>query len=249
MSRLWRAAGRLASLLAHVVRGILILRWKFPRLDLPQRQVEVGAWSAGLLAALGLEVRLCGSWAALPNSVLLVANHVSWLDVAAIHSVLPQARFVAKAEVHHWPVIGWLCAAARTLFIERERKRDAMRVVHEMAAALKAGDTVAVFPEGTTNDGHALRAFHANLFQAALSTNSVILPVALRFSDPGHAISPAAEYAGDTTLWQSVRRILGAQGLCVTIAACDLISIEPSEDRRALAKRCQEVIERRLASL
>lgn len=248
MRRFFRAAWRVLCLAWHLVRGILILRWLFPRLPQPRRQAEVQAWSAKLLSIFGLKLKVLGNFATPPQSMLVVSNHVSWLDIAAIHAVVPQARFVAKADVHHWPLVGWLCTAPRTLFIERERKRDAMRVVHEMAQALTEGDTIAVFPEGTTNDGHALRPFHANLLQAAISTGRPILPVALRFSDPRAAISPVVEYAGDTTLLQSLRRILWAEGVCVTLAACDIID-SAHQERRALAQRCQEIIESRLAAL
>jgi 1-acyl-sn-glycerol-3-phosphate acyltransferase len=248
MQRCIRAVWRVLCLAWHLARGMAILRWRFPRLALQQRQAQVQAWSVGLLSIFGLKLKVSGAFSTLPQSVLVVSNHVSWLDIAAIHAVLPQARFVAKADVHHWPLVGWLCTASRTLFIERERKRDAMRVVHEMAQALTEGDTIAVFPEGATNDGRELRPFHANLLQAAISTGCPILPVALRFSDPRDAISPVVEYAGDTTLWQSLRRILWAEGVWVTLAVCDPID-SAHQERRALALRCQETIERRLAAL
>ena len=101
----------------------------------------------------------------------------------SIHAVCPQARFVSKADVKHWPVLGRLVDAADTLYLERERRRDAMRVVHRMSEALAAGDTVAVFPEGTTGEGRDLLPFHANLLQAAIATATPVQAVALRFSD------------------------------------------------------------------
>ena len=241
-----RAAWRLLRVVLHLIQGLLTLRFRFPRWGLIERRAAVQAWSHGLLRVLGIELRVSGPLPEPGRPVLLIANHVSWLDIAAVHSVFPQARFVAKADVHHWPLVGWLCSAAGTLFIERERKRDALRVVHEMASALRSGDTVAIFPEGTTSDGHSLRPFHANLFQAAISTATPVFPVALRFSDPQHAISPLAEYTGDTSLLQSLWRLLPAQGLVVSVKCCGLVAAA-TEDRRALAHQCQEVIEARLA--
>jgi 1-acyl-sn-glycerol-3-phosphate acyltransferase len=169
--------------------------------------------------------------------VLFVANHVSWLDILAINAVQP-ARFVSKADVRHWPFIGWMVACGGTLFIERERKRDALRVVHQVAEALRAGEIVAVFPEGTTADGHALLPFHANLLQAAIATEVPVQPVALRYSDRRHAISPAAAYVGDTTLAQSVKWVVGADGLKVHV---QMLLPEGTRhlDRRALAERLQ----------
>ena len=125
-----------------------------------------------------------------PGATLLLANHISWLDIVAIHAVAPQARFVSKADVLAWPLLGWLIKGAGTLFIERERKRDALRVLHQVAEALKAGDTVAVFPEGTTGDGATLLPFHANLLQAAIATGTPVQRVALRYSDPAPSLQP-----------------------------------------------------------
>jgi 1-acyl-sn-glycerol-3-phosphate acyltransferase len=244
MKAVVRAAWRLMSLLAHLVRGVAMLRWRFPRLTVLQRQARVQAWAAEVLEILGVELRVEGKFPAQP--ALVVANHVSWIDIAALLAVLPQARFVAKAAVQHWPVVGALCRGGRTLFIERERKRDAMRVVQEMTRALAQGDTIAVFPEGTTADGHALHPFHANLLQAAIASGRPVLPVALRFSDTRHAISPVVEYVGDTTLLRSLCRVLWAPRLLVTVRACALIR-SAGRERRALARDCQAVIERRLA--
>jgi 1-acyl-sn-glycerol-3-phosphate acyltransferase len=143
---------------------------------------------------------------------------VSWLDITAIHAVCPQARFVSKSDVKSWPLISRLVDAGDTLYVERERKRDAMRVVHQMAAALSDGDVVAVFPEGTTGEGHAPLPFHANLLQAAIASCAVIQPVALRYCEPGQPVSPAAMYVGDTSLAQSMARIAAARGLAVTLA-------------------------------
>jgi 1-acyl-sn-glycerol-3-phosphate acyltransferase len=116
-----------------------------------------------------------------------------------------------------------------------------MRVVHQMAAALQSGDAVAVFPEGTTGDGHALLPFHANLLQAAVVTSTPLQPLSLRFSEPGHAVSPSAIYVGDTTLVQSLWRIACAQGLQVRVRY--LSPVDPAgHDRRSLSRLVQERI-------
>jgi 1-acyl-sn-glycerol-3-phosphate acyltransferase len=103
----------------------------------------------------------CDGGCAKGGPLLLVSNHVSWLDILVINAVRP-ARFVSKADVRHWPLVGELITAAGTLYIEREKRRDAMRVVHRMADSLREGDVVAVFPEGTTGSGLDVLPFHAN---------------------------------------------------------------------------------------
>jgi 1-acyl-sn-glycerol-3-phosphate acyltransferase len=171
---------------------------------------------------------------------MVVANHVSWLDILAINAVQP-ARFVSKADVRAWPLIGWLVECGGTLFIERERKRDALRVVHQVAQTLQTGAVVALFPEGTTSDGNGLLPFHANLLQAAISTETPVQPVVLRFADPVHRFSPAAAYVGDTSLVQSLWWIVTARGLAAHVG---WLSAETSagRERRELSQRLRERI-------
>ncbi|RZL31932.1 MAG: 1-acyl-sn-glycerol-3-phosphate acyltransferase, partial [Rubrivivax sp.] len=155
-----RAVGRLARLTPHVLHGLWIVRTAFVGMTPEQRHERIQWWSRKTLRILGIELTSSGTAQAAGH--LVVANHVSWLDIAAVHAVLPQARFVSKADVKHWPVVGALVTGAGTLYIERTSKRDALRVVHQAAQALKAGDCVAVFPEGTTGAGPELLPFHAN---------------------------------------------------------------------------------------
>jgi 1-acyl-sn-glycerol-3-phosphate acyltransferase len=234
-----RACWRLARVALHGVHGLAIVLARFPSLDVKARQARIQWWSAKLLRVLGLTLRSKGT--PRPGAKLLVANHVSWLDIAAIHAVIPEARFVSKSDVRHWPLVGRLVAGAGTLFIEREKKRDALRVVHQMAEALQAGDTVAVFPEGTTGDGRTLLPFHANLLQAAIATACPVQPVVLNFFDATHAVSPVVEFLGETTLAQSLWRIAGARGLGVEVR---VLPAEGSAhaDRRALAARLHDSI-------
>jgi len=169
-----------------------------------------------------------------------VSNHVSWLDILVINAVHP-VRFVSKADVRAWPLIGWLVACAGTLFIERERKRDALRVVHQVAEALKEGQTVALFPEGTTSLGDGLLPFHANLLQAAIATATPLQPVALAFADADHDPSPAAAYVGDTHLLASLWAIVTAADLRARV---QWLSPEAAghADRRLLAQHLRERI-------
>ena len=227
-----RALWRLVRSVAHALHGALVCALVFPFLAPAARMARVGAWCSELLGLLGIELEARGS--VHPGPVLFVANHVSWLDIVAINAVQP-ARFVSKADVRRWPLLGWMVACGGTLFIERERKRDALRVVHQVAGALRAGATVAVFPEGTTSDGRGLLPFHANLLQAAIATATPVQPIALRFSDSGSAYSAAAAYVGDMHLAQSVWAVVTAQGLAAHVA---MLAAQPSAgvERRALAE-------------
>lgn len=238
------AIGRLCRAVLHVLHGMWVMR-RFPAISAAARYKHIQWWSAGLLQAMGLRVQVLGQ--VRPGAALLVANHVSWLDIAAIHATVPQARFVSKADVLAWPLLGWLIKGAGTLFIERERKRDAVRVVHAMAESLQAGDMVAVFPEGTTGLGPALLPFHANLLQAAISTATPVQPLVLRYFDRDSPYSLAVTYIGETTLLQSLWRVACQPGLEVQVQVLPAMATAHA-DRRALAAHLREVMARSLAT-
>ena len=238
------ALWRLARSVVHVLHGMLVLL-RFPALSAAGRHERIRWWSAGLLQAIGMTLKVSGTPSA--GATLLVANHISWIDIAALHAAAPHARFVSKADVLRWPLLGWMIRSAGTLFIERERKRDAVRVVHAMAQALRAGDTVAVFPEGTTGTGPELLPFHANLLQAAVATGTPVQPVVLRFADASQAHSAAVVYIGQTTLLQSMWRVASARGLHAHVELLPSVA-SADTDRRALAAHLHALIQERLGA-
>jgi len=227
------AGWRVARMLAHILHGLWIVNLRWQGLQAGQRQAYVQWWSAKLLCVLG--VRLEPLVTPQTAARLVTANHVSWLDIAAMHAVIPEARFVSKADIKHWPLVGGLATAVGTLYIERASKRDALRVVHQTAEALQRGETVAVFPEGTTGPGYPLLPLHANLLQAAISVSAPLQPLVLRWHQPGAPYSEAACYIGQMTLFQSLWRILTARGLAVRVEALPLMETH-GQDRRALAE-------------
>jgi len=237
------ALGRLLRATLHVLHGMAVMT-RFPRLSPAQRHQRIAWWSAGLVRAMGLSLDIQGK--PRPGATLIVANHVSWLDIAAIHAAAPHARFVSKADVLDWPLLGWLIRGAGTLFIQRERKRDAVRVVHAMAESLRHGDTVAVFPEGTTGTGPELLPFHGNLLQAAISTGTPVQPVVLRFFDARQAFSPAVAFVGDTSLARSLWTVACGEGLGVRVLLLPPMGTEHA-DRRLLAEHLRQVMHERLA--
>jgi 1-acyl-sn-glycerol-3-phosphate acyltransferase len=234
-----RALWRLLRAVLHGTHGLGIVLLRFESLDTTERHEHVRWWSAKMLRMLGIGLHVEGSFQS--GAKLIVANHVSWLDIMAVHAVCPEVRFVSKADVQRWPLLGRLVAAGGTLYIERERPRDALRVVHQMAAALKSGDTVAVFPEGTTGDGRTLLPFHANLLQAAIATEMPVQPLALRFSDAKHVVSPAADFVGDTTLVQSLWMLACGDRIVVRLKVLPAQD-SARADRRALSESLREQI-------
>ena len=212
-----RVAWRSARAFLHALAGFVTIVFQFPRWEPARREARVQAWSLEMLGLLGVRLELHGQ-PAVDGPVLLVANHISWLDILVMHAAR-YCRFVSKADVKRWPLISTLATGGGTIYIERESRRDAMRVVHHVAESLKRGEIVAVFPEGTTTDGTTLLPFHANLIQAAISVGAPVQPVALQFIDrQTRAISFTPSYVGDETLMGSVWRTLAGPPLTAVVS-------------------------------
>ncbi|TXH61026.1 MAG: 1-acyl-sn-glycerol-3-phosphate acyltransferase [Burkholderiaceae bacterium] len=148
--RLWR----LPQVIALLFGGLFTVIVLFPFWREPARRTAIRVWSRMLLAGCGLRLSECTAPGArplhaLPPGRLVVANHLSWLDIFAIDALCP-ASFVAKSEIARWPLVGTLVARAGTLFIERGRRHAVHRLIEHIERSLQAGGRVAVFPEGTT---------------------------------------------------------------------------------------------------
>jgi 1-acyl-sn-glycerol-3-phosphate acyltransferase len=236
---------RILRLVAHILRGLWIVRTGYAALP-PTRQDEaLRRWSRELLAILRVEVRCHNAPATLPERCLLVSNHVSWLDIFAVYAVTP-GLFVAKSEIRDWPVVGGLVRRVGTLFIERGSRRHARRTTERVVAALEAGRLVAVCPEGTTTDGRSVKHFHAALLQPAIDAGALVLPVALRFTDAGGTQTDAPIYIDDMSLVQSVWRIVSTPAMAVELRFVSCVNAA-GEHRRELAQRMRDIIAHALA--
>lgn len=237
MKRL-RLAMRLLHVGAHLVRGVLECALLFPLLGHAARAGRVQQWSRDLTHIFGITVVASG---AVPRGGgAIVANHVSWLDVFVLNAVSPSV-FIAKSEVRLWPVIGWLSARAGTVFIARDRRsslRDANAVI---AQQLANGRQLAFFPEGTSASQGAMLAFHANLFQGVVAANALVYPVALVYRDVSGALAERVEYVGDTSLGESIVRLLSGQGCVAQVRYLPPIA-SAGIDRRALAAAAHAAI-------
>ncbi len=239
-----RAVVRLLRLSGHLLGGLWNLRVQFAGLDAAQRTARVQGWSARALVLLGVRLNVQGVWPA-GGPLLVLCNHVSWLDILVLNAAYP-CRFVSKADVRHWPLIGRLVEGSGTLFIEREKRRDAMRVVHHLAEHLRQGEVLAVFPEGTTSDGTQVLPFHANLLQAAVVTEAPALPLALCYVDERSGQrNDAPVYVGDATLLGSMWRTARSRGLQARLKV-GLPDWAGGRDRRTWAQGLRAEVERLL---
>lgn len=234
------ACFRATRLLIHLGYGLL-LAVAYPGFGLTYRRRILQRWSAGLLSVLNIRVTFVAKGEIQDgHSGLIVSNHISWLDVFVLNSVIPM-RFVAKSEVRQWPVIGWLCARAQTLFIERGKMRSAARINVNMAELLQQGESLAAFPEGTTTDGTQLAPFHASLLQPAIDAGVPLHPIAIRYQNVGGTRSQAANYIDDVSLGVSIWRILCAPQLEVRLLLTPALDVR-AKDRRTLTSQAQQQI-------
>ena len=151
----------------------------------------------------------------LQGGVLWAVNHISWLDIFVLNCVRATA-FVAKSEIRHWPLIGWLAAGADTIFIERASRHAVHKVGRAMQAHFAREQAVGLFPEGTTSSGFDLLPFYANLFEPARKAATRIQPVALLYFHAGRR-SDLAAFVGEQTLVDSLWQVLSATGLSIEI--------------------------------
>jgi 1-acyl-sn-glycerol-3-phosphate acyltransferase len=227
---------RLLGLLLLLVSGLLIATLIFPWQSQAVRNRIIRAWSRVLVAVCGLRVNVVG---ALPDELartgllagsagrLLLVNHISWIDIFALNAAMP-TRFVAKAEIGRWPVMGTLVTLAGTLYIERGRRHAVHAMNQRVRDRLQAGESVAVFPEGTTTDGMRLLAFHSNLVAPAIEVGCDVWPVALRYTRNGQP-TLAAAFVGEATLVASMWQIVTAGALEVEVAFLAPVPTETEE--------------------
>lgn len=228
----------------HAASGLTTTLVVFPFVAPQARLVLIRRWSARLLALLDVEARVHGTLDTHAGNVLIVANHVSWLDIFVVNAQRP-ARFVAKEELGRWPFVGRLIRNAGTIFLARERRQSTRRVNDHAARALSAGEIVAVFPEGTTTDGMSLLKFHASLLQPIVDAQGHLQPVALRYRDASGRPSTAPAY-GDESFAASFWRVCGERGLAVDVIVPAAIPAR-AQHRRALAREAEAAIRTALA--
>ncbi len=223
------------ALLVRAFMAAFFILWvKFPRYTREQKLQEIQNWSEKTLRLMGVVVRVRSAVNVEDIPHLVVANHVSWLDVLVIQSLHPSV-FVAKREVGQWPVLGAIAKACGVVFVDRSSPSSAKKMVDDVANALHHGYRVAGFPEGTSSEGHTVSLFHANLFEAAIHRQVHVKPIALRYIDESTGelcLTPA--FVGEMGFVESLHRIMSAQVVTVHVHLGSSISPE-GHSRRTLA--------------
>jgi lyso-ornithine lipid O-acyltransferase len=236
---------RVPALLLHIVFGIFlcagILSWNQHRIMRNGREPfahrMIRWWATCLLRIFGLRAVRIGT--PLPDPVLFVANHTSWIDIEMLHSQRA-ACFVAKAEIARWPLVGWMAATGGTIFHRRGSNHSLSSVMQVMVERLRDGRSVAVFPEGGTGYHGVLKVFHARIFQAALDAGVAVQPVGLRFARDGRRVIDAGFREGENFM-QNLLRMLGEAPLDAEVHFLKPIAAMP-EARRRMAELARERI-------
>lgn len=234
-------AWKLIRLMAHLVIGLLTVSIGFKLSSELGKKKLTQRWSKKLVRLLGIHLHVVGTPPSLySNNTLIVSNHISWVDIFIINAVCP-ARFIAKSEIAGWPIMGWLCKKAGTLFIDREKARDTRRINSLISSELAAGGCVAFFPEGTTTEGEDILKFSGALFQPAIMAKSIIQPVAILYADKEGRFTTTTAYVGDTSLKTTLTNMLSSKG---TSASTVFLPPQMAEgqDRKTITKSCEESI-------
>jgi 1-acyl-sn-glycerol-3-phosphate acyltransferase len=237
----------------HVLLGVAIVLLIFPFAGQRRRNRINRLWSRTLIALSGARIVIGG--AAISTELrdgidtsrigrLALANHVSWMDIFAINAVLP-SRFVAKAEIGKWPLLGTLVSGGGTLYIERGRRHAVAAMNRLVREHLKLGETIVVFAEGTTTDGSDLLPFHSNLVAPAIDVGAPVWPIAIRYTERGRR-STAAAFIDQMGLLISLGRILTARSLKIEVTVLLPIATTDAPNRHAIARAAHDAIARHL---
>ena len=244
---------RISRVSAHTLIAVVTVTFVFPLASKSLKMRLTKWWCKQLLAAFNLRISSHGH---IPHqhqamsSTMIVANHISWSDIHALNSIVP-LRFIAKSEIKNWPVFGYLANKADVLFIDRDKRQDAARIVHLTSSSLIEGDNLCLFPEGTTTDGTKMKPFKSSIIQAAIHAKATIHPVAIRYPGRNGSANTSIAYAGDTTMKESLQQLLLQQNPAVElhflmpIATAELS--ETTKDRRKLTRHIEQLIKEKLS--
>jgi 1-acyl-sn-glycerol-3-phosphate acyltransferase len=209
-----------------------------------QQERIIRFWCKRLLAIFEINVEVTGLETYLANhkKYLMVANHISWMDIIVIQSIKP-CIFVAKSDVASWPLFGWVAQMTGTIFIKREKVSDIKKALNKMKRRL-IKRSVCIFPEGTSTNGRYLLPFKSNLFQSSIDTQKSILPLCLRYEQKNIYTDKTA-FVDDMSLLDSIIKIKQEKDIRAIVEV--LQPIRPRYNRKELASYTQEIVRNNLS--
>ena len=237
---------KLVGIMLQFGRGAWIVALRFPGWQKAQKLQAIQRWAQQLLAILEIEVQ-SNKQPQADFSGLVVSNHLSWLDILVLQSLMPGC-FVAKTEVRQWPVVGYLAQHCATIFVDRSSPRSARSMVDDTAAAIAQGYAVVVFPEGTSSNGQALGDFHANIFESAIRAQASVQLLSLQYLDSSSGkAAAAAHFIDDMTLMASLKDVMATSTIQARVHIGECIGAQ-GHTRKTLAQHAHQTIRTHLFS-
>lgn len=245
---------RIAKLLliASVALALLPLQWLAVRFDLPSRRRLPIRFHRAVLRIMGVHVHVVGA-ASAERPLLFVSNHVSWLDISVLGSLLPLC-FIAKQEVATWPVFGLFAKLQRSIFVDRSRRQKTGEVNEEIAARLKGGDPVVLFGEGTSSDGNRVLPFRSALIGAAHDvlehdggTRVLLQPVSIAYTrvdglPMGRTGRPHIAWYGDIEMIPHLLSVLKRSAIDVVVTFGTPLTFDEASQRKALTRDIEQTV-------
>jgi len=229
---------RFIFLIIWVVLGFLALLLISPVRTSNIKKKVINYWSKILLSLVRLRVICRGAKNEVPEyPFIVVANHISWLDIFVLLSVLP-VSFIAKIEIKKWFFLGNLVEMAGTIFIDRNRRKSIKEVAKKITEkSLDHKKSYAFFPEGKTSPGKTIQKFHSGLFSLFFENQELtLLPVLIKYKKD-NVFTEVCAYVGDTTLLESVVRILKNSHLSAEVQIMPVSTIKNNGDKTPGAAR------------
>ena len=253
MSSSLRVAWTLARVVLHILFALVIVGLLFPFASITRRRAFVRWWSGRVLTICRVRLHVIEppvdrsghdviAAALRPGGIgaMLVMNHISWLDIFVVQS-LRTARFIAKDEIAHWPLLGFLTDRTGAVFIERGKRRALREANRRVAELLVEGELVCMFPEGAVSDGTGLLPFHGNLIQPAIDAGTPVVVGGLRYRERDGRRTTATDYVGDVTLFQSIVRIARHEPLVVELHLVGVLEVATTT-RHEVARSARAMI-------
>jgi 1-acyl-sn-glycerol-3-phosphate acyltransferase len=239
MNNVWlklRGIWRVLRIILHLLGGVCTIIFVYPLASRLYRLALKQRWSQRAVKMLGVRLQVKGQLAA----HMRVSNHISWLDVIIINSIIPSV-FIAKDDLRHWPIMGWLSKHTETYFMQRGSRSAAHKAAQYAANLLRDNIDVLVFPEGTTSDGSQVLPFYNALLQGAIDTAAPVQPIAIRYCDAKGNLSQSPVFCGEINFIESLWRIVCADYLIATIHILPPIN-SLNKERRGLTNQLRDSI-------
>jgi len=235
---------------------LISIQWLLDKLKLPGWGFISCNYYRFLCRLLRIEVRVIGA-PVRERSVLFVSNHVSWIDIVVIGSVLPVA-FVAKSEVRKWPLVGITAVMQRTVFVDRSRRHRAADAVTQIVERLKSGTPVVLFAEGTSSDGNRVLPFRSALLGAVemaaahMPDPLRIQPMAIAYTAQqgiplGRQKRPLAAWYGDMDFMPHIKTLVERTALDAVVSYAGPMTADGSLSRKELTARLETTVRHKLA--